>query len=106
MPRHRRSGSNYPQGGGQVTNTGEGSDPFGDFPGQPDLGGFGGGAGGGGGINIVNTAIAQAINESGPGGVSAGPITGGGIGGGGNHHMPGGHHPGGGHHGGGGHHRH
>jgi hypothetical protein len=29
-----------------------------------------------GGITIYNSAIAQAINETGPGGVSAGPITG------------------------------
>ena len=97
MPRHRMGGSNYPQPTGTSESTGGGSDPFGDFPGQPDLGGFGGGAGGGGGINIVNTAIAQAIAEQGPGGVSPGPIT---VGGGGNMH----HHGGGGHHGGGHHH--
>lgn len=42
----------------------------GGFGAQPDLGGAGGGAGGGIYISNVNTAIAQAIAESGPGSAS------------------------------------
>ena len=47
-----------------------GSPGGGAFGAQPDLGGAGGGAGGGIYISNVNTAIAQAIAESGPGSAS------------------------------------
>lgn len=46
----------------------------------PEAGGGGGGGGGGININIVNQAVATAINESGPGGVMTGPVSGGGGG--------------------------
>lgn len=82
MPRRsRRRAAGFPQGATSPFAAESAASPgTGQFEGQDILSeatGAGGGGKGGLNINIVNQAVANAIIESGPGGVTTGPVTGG-----------------------------